>query len=164
MGREQWFGCEEPTGAALDSDHGSFYNGESDSIAIESTKGSQPTGMITLDYECESIVVRRPVSYSMIVSKDGMSASFDYAKVVRNIAVDQQIRFSADDGIDRDRRLQASTLLQKVSPLKLELQYGATYTDVKFGDSSLIGMKAMGSRELAANARHRGVTQLFLSL
>ena len=127
--------CEEPTGAALDSDHGSFYNGESGSIAIESTKGSQPTGMITLDYECESSVERLPDGNSMIVSIDGMAASFYHAGFVGDMTVGQQIRFSAGDGIDRYRKISGVDLATEGVTFGTRAPVnGATYTDVEFGD------------------------------
>jgi len=127
-------GCEEPVGAALDFDHGSFYDGESDSTAIESTKGSQPTGMISLAYECESNVVHLPVGQSMVVSNDGMSATFSDVGFVANAVVGQQIRFSAGDGTDRYRTISGvdiasdSVQFQSRAPVN-----GATYTDVEIG-------------------------------
>lgn len=127
-------GCEEPVGAALDFDHGSFYDGESDSTAIESTKGSQPTGMISLAYECESNVVHLPEGHSMVVSNDGMSATFSDGGFVANAVVGQQIRFSAGDGTDRYRTISGvdiasdSVQFQSRAPVN-----GATYMDVEVG-------------------------------
>lgn len=127
-------GCEEPTGAALDPDHGSFYIGESGSIAVESKKGSQPTGMITLDYECESIAVRLPDGYSMVVSNDGMSASFGNEDFVGNAVVGQQIRFSAGDGTDRYRKISGVNLATNSVTFESRAPViGATYTDVEVG-------------------------------
>ncbi|KAL7554975.1 hypothetical protein ACHAWF_018557 [Thalassiosira exigua] len=128
-------GCEEPVGGALDSDHASFYNGESGSAAVESTKGFQPTGMITLDYECESLVTALPGGHSMTVSTYGMSASFDDVGFVGNMAVGQWIRFSAGDGIDHYRRIAGSddagdtVSFESAAPVN-----GAVYADVEFGD------------------------------
>ncbi|KAL7542724.1 hypothetical protein ACHAXR_012005, partial [Thalassiosira sp. AJA248-18] len=129
-------GCEAPVGGALDSDHGSFYNGEAGSIAIESTKGSQPTGMITLDYECESIVAKLPGGYSMAVSADdGMTASFDNVGFVGNMAIGQWIRFSAGDGIDHYRKILGAELATDRVTFESQAPVnGATYTDVEFGD------------------------------
>ena len=73
---------------------------ESSSIAIESTKGLQPAGMITLNYKCESSVVHLPDGNSMILSIDGMSASFDHTGFMGDMVVGQHIHFSAGDGID----------------------------------------------------------------
>ncbi len=128
-------GCEEPRGAALDSNHGSFYNGEAGSIAIEFTKGSQPSGMITLDYECESIAAKLPDGCTMLVSVDGMSSTFDCTGFVANVDVGQWIRFSAGDGIDRYRKIVGvdmaleSVLFKTKAPVN-----GATYIDVEIGD------------------------------
>ncbi|KAL7440180.1 hypothetical protein ACHAXH_004154 [Discostella pseudostelligera] len=128
-------GCEEPAGAALDSNHGSFYNGEAGSIAIEAIKGSQPTGMITLDYECESNTVILPDGCTMSVSVDGMSSSFDCAGFVANVAAGQWVRFSAGDGIDRYRKIvgvdsaSEKVLFKSQAPVN-----GATYIDVEIGD------------------------------
>ncbi|KAL9190302.1 hypothetical protein ACHAXT_007513 [Thalassiosira profunda] len=128
-------GCEEPVGAALDADHGSFYSGEADSTAVEATKGSQPTGMITLDYECESKVTVLPGGSSMTVSGDGMLASFDNAAFVDSAVGGQYLRFSAGDGIDHYRRIASvdaatdSVTFDTQAPAN-----GATYTDVEFGD------------------------------
>jgi len=129
-------GCESPVGAALDASHGSFYNGEAGSVAIESTKGSQPTGMVTLDYECESTVTVLPDDGStMTVSSDGMSTTFDDAEYVANMIVGQQIRFSAGDGIDYYRKITSvddttdSVVFDVSAPVN-----DAIYTDVEFGD------------------------------
>lgn len=128
-------GCEEPRGAALDSNHGSFYNGDAGSVAIESTKGSQPSGMITLDYECESNIAKLPDGCTMLVSVDGMSSSFDCVGFVTNVGAGQWIRFSAGDGIDRYRKIDGvdmaweKVLFKNKAPVN-----GATYIDVEIGD------------------------------
>ena len=128
-------GCEDPTGAALDANHGSFYNGEAGSFAFEATKGSQPTGMVILDYVCESIVTVLPGGSTMTVSSDGMSASFDSVGYVGNMSVGQHIRFSAGDGIDYYRKIAGvdgvtdSITFETQAPVN-----NAIYTDVEYGD------------------------------
>ena len=54
----------------VDANLTSFYNGEAGSEEIEYTKGTQPSGFVSLDYECESSVVFLTDSYSMVVSLD----------------------------------------------------------------------------------------------
>jgi len=128
-------GCEEPAGAALDSNNGSFYSGEAGSTALESTKGAQPTGMITLDYECESVVVGLPGGNSMTVSADGMSASFDNVGFVGNMIIGQWIRFSAGDGIDRYRKIAGADVATDSVTFETQAPVNsATYTDAEFGD------------------------------
>lgn len=128
-------GCEEPIGAALDSNYGSFYNGEVGSVAIESIKGSQPSGMISLDYECESITAKLPGGCSMLVSVDGMSSSFDCTGLVQNVDAGQWIRFSAGDGIDRYRKIVGVDVATEKLLFKTKAPVnGATYIDVEIGD------------------------------
>ena len=53
-------GCSSPTGSAADS-HASFYNDEIFPVyAVEFINGSQPSGTIIIDYECESTVKKIP--------------------------------------------------------------------------------------------------------
>ena len=49
--------------------------------------GAQPSGFVSLDYECESSVVVLPDNYSMVVSVDGITATFDYAGFVKSMLV-----------------------------------------------------------------------------
>ena len=50
--------------------------------------------------KCESSVVHLPDGNSMILSIDGMSASFDHTGFMGDMVVGQHIHFSAGDGID----------------------------------------------------------------
>lgn len=128
-------GCVEPSGAALDSNHGSFYNGEAGSVAVESTKGSQPTGFITLDYECESIYVKLPGGCTMTISNDGMSASFDCVGYLTHAAAGRWVRFSAGDGIDRYRKISSLDIAKEQIHFKSKAPVnGATYSDVEIGE------------------------------
>eukprot|EP00957_Ditylum_brightwellii_P195153 14869273-Ditylum_brightwellii.AAC.2 len=61
-------GYEDPVGAALDSDHRSFYENIKPHTAVEAVKDSQPTGMISLDYECEPSVPVLPPGSKMNTS------------------------------------------------------------------------------------------------
>eukprot|EP00984_Skeletonema_dohrnii_P023836 scaffold12938_cov128-Skeletonema_dohrnii-CCMP3373.AAC.1 len=128
-------GCDDPAGAALSSEYGSFYDSEAGSVAFETVKGSQPSGMISLDYECESRVVRLPESFSMSIYSNGMSASFDREDFVDDMSLGQWIRFSNGDGIDFYRKIAGidvdtnSVQLATRAPTD-----GVSYQDVEFGD------------------------------
>eukprot|EP00970_Alexandrium_tamarense_P009994 scaffold1976_cov187-Alexandrium_tamarense.AAC.23 len=128
-------GCENPVGAALDAYHGSFYNGEISSVAIEAIKGSQPRGKISLVYECESLVTKLPDTYTMAVSSDGMSASFDNVGFVGSISVGQFIRFNAGNGLDHYRKIVDVDSVNDVVVFASQApSTGAFYTDVEYGD------------------------------
>ena len=128
-------GCEDPIGAALDSYHASFYNGDAGSEAVEYIKGSQPTGFISLDYECESAVTNLPVGHFMTISADGMTATFDYASFVSSMVVGQWIRFSAGDGLDHYRRIDFIDLISETVSFEERAPIlGASYSDVEYGD------------------------------
>jgi len=128
-------GCEHPGGGALSSEYGSFYDSEAGSVAVETVKGSQPSGMISLGYECESRVVQLPESFSMSIYNDGMSASFDSDEFVAGMLLGQWIRFSSGDGIDFYRKISGievdtnSVHLATRAPTD-----GVSYQDVEFGD------------------------------
>lgn len=128
-------GCDNPTGAAASSEYGSFYDGESGSVAFETMKGSQPSGMVSLDYECESRVVHLPESFSMSIYNDGMSASFDSDDFVSGMSLGQWIRFSNGDGIDFYRKIQGIDVdTNSVELATRAPTNGISYQDVEFGD------------------------------
>ena len=128
-------GCETPVGSAASSEYGSFYDSEAGSVAFESMKGTQPSGMISLDYECESRVTNLPVGFSMTIFNGGMSASFDADDFVVGMSIGQLIRFSSGDGIDFYRKISGidvdtnSVQLATRAPTD-----GVSYQDVEFGD------------------------------
>ena len=128
-------GCEVPTGAALSSEYGSFFDSDAGSVAFEAIKGSQPNGMITLDYECESRVVRLPGSFSMSVYNNGMSASFDSEDYVQYMSLGQWLRFSNGDGIDFYREIAEIDIGTNSVQLATRAPTdGVSYQDVEFGD------------------------------
>ena len=141
-----------PFGAALDANHGSFYNGEAGSEAIEYTKGAQPSGFVSLDYECESSVVVLPDSYSMVVSLDGMTATFDDVGFTGNMSVGQWIRFNAGDGLDYYRKIIAiDAISDTVSFDEQAPTVGASYTDVEYGDYLSDWSEANGSSGVSSH-------------
>ena len=133
-------GCDNPVGSAADTitHHGSFYANSATHTAHESVKGSQPTGMVTLDYECESQVIKLPISKTMTVLSDGngWKASFDDATFTDNMIVGQWLRFNAGDGNDIYRQISDFDLSDdtvtfvSVAPAS---SFGRSYSDVEFG-------------------------------
>ena len=121
-------GCEQPVGA------GSFYTGEAGSIAIETVKGAQPSGMVTLSYECESTVTRLPPGASMTVSGGGLAATFDSPGYVSGMAVGQWLRFSSGNGIDHYRKIAGTDVGAETVTFETGTAEGAVYGDVEFGD------------------------------
>ena len=133
--------------AALDANHGSFYNGEAGSEAIEYT-----SGFVSLDYECESSIVVLSDSYSMVVSLDGMTATFDDVGFTGNMAAGQWIRFNAGDGIDYYRRIiSIDAISDTVSFDEQAPTVGASYTDVEYGDYLSDWSEANGSSGVSSH-------------
>jgi hypothetical protein len=85
-------GCKSPKGAASDE----LLQGYS----VESIKGVQPIGTISLKYECESKVNKLSKNFTMTTSPDGFEVSFDDPSFLINATAGQWLRFMDNNGIN----------------------------------------------------------------
>ena len=124
-------GCESPVGNSLDSSFGSFYENSYLNTAVESTKGNQPDGTISLTYECES-KVHKMVNGSMTTDKN--TGLFSDPSFTLNMMQGQWIRFSASEGIDFYRKLISIDKETGNVTFDEAVYTNTSYSDVEYGD------------------------------
>ena len=144
-------GCVSPTGSAADSNYGNFYENSASDTAIESVKGSQPSGMISLDYECESSVTTLAGGFTMSTSASGLEATFDDTTFTDGVVEGQHVRFSSGDGIDHYRMIVAindgtdELTFDSVAPVETDysdVEYGYYYSDWDESDGTATGVSS----------------------
>lgn len=126
-------GCVTPTGSAADLNHGNFYENSASDTAVESVKGSQPNGLVELDYECESSVTRLGGGFTMSTSVSGTEAAFDDGSFTDGMLEGQYIRFSSGNGIDLYRKIISIDDVADQITLETSAPPSTDYTDVEYG-------------------------------
>lgn len=127
-------GCTDPIGTALDNNHGNFYQNSAHDAAIEAVKGSQPLGMISLDYECESQVTKLSNLHTMVSSVDGMSVTFDDdGSFLSNSIKGQWLRFADSNGLDVYRKIASVEVGLNSLMLQDVIEPSITSNDVEYG-------------------------------
>ena len=126
-------GCSIPQGTALDSFHGNFYENSAHDEAVEMIKGSQPTGLASLFYECESKVTKLLGGHSMTSSIDGLEVSFDDLSFLSNAVEGQWFRFSDDNSLDIYRRISQVDLVSGKLLLEEAVESLVTSNDAEYG-------------------------------
>jgi hypothetical protein len=92
-------GCETVEVFAASVNHGSFYKNSLYDSAGEAVKGSQPSGMVTLDYECESSTYRLRDGSNM--TAEGYSATFDDSSILTKAKPGHWLRYLTNQGQDK---------------------------------------------------------------
>ena len=126
-------GCVTPTGSAADLNHGNFYENSASDTAVESVRGSQPNGLVALDYECESSITRLGSGFTMSTSVSGTEAAFDDDAFTDGMLEGQHIRFSSGDGIDLYRKIVSIDDAADQITLESSAPPSTDYTDVEYG-------------------------------
>ena len=124
-------GCAIPVGRALNITFGNFYDGAYLTSAMEQIKGSQPSGTISLDYECESEVV---VMKNGSMTTTNTTGSFTDTKYVSEISPGQFIRFSNTPGLDHYRKILSVDKINGLITFDDIAPMNITYNDVEYGD------------------------------
>lgn len=123
-------GCEKPLGKALNNSFGNYYEGAFLDSAVESVKGSQPSGTISLHYECESSVIVMENGSMTTLNRTG---SFSDTTFVSQMVPGQFVRFNNTPGNDHYRKIisvdkvAGVILFDEVAPIN------SSFTDVEYG-------------------------------
>ena len=126
-------GCSSPQGSSLGSTYGNFYENSAHDEAVEVVKGSQPSGMISLSYECESKVTKLSVGRTMTTSTDGLEVSFDDLSFLNDAAEGQLLRFTDDSSVDVYRRISGVDLASAKLMLDEALEASIAVNDAEYG-------------------------------
>jgi len=125
-------GCSPPIGSAADS-HGSFYESETFPIyAVEFINGSQPSGTIIIDYECESTVKKIP-SGTLMNSYSNSSIDFTDDSVPYDMISGQWIRYSSGSKTHYYRQIASLDFEKKSVILTSPTSTTSQYSDVEYG-------------------------------
>lgn len=124
-------GCSAGSGFAASINHGNFYKNSLYESAIEIVKGSQPSGMVALDYECESLTYRLREGYNM--TAEGNSAIFHDSSFLNNAKRGQWLRFSTNEGHDQYHEITQIDIASSTVLLKESVGDLITSSDVEIG-------------------------------